>query len=104
MKFLGLFEGENEHAEDLGPTETNPLKRVPETCYYGTCGEDIERGNCSYNSSPSTNNSSEDNLYDRKVCVICYDEQRDCFFVPCGHSATCCVCAQRYVFFFFFFF
>ncbi|GMI78485.1 ABERRANT POLLEN DEVELOPMENT 1 [Hibiscus trionum] len=33
--------------------------------------------------------------YDEKVCIICYDDERSCFFVPCGHCATCYDCAQR---------
>ncbi|XP_061343287.1 E3 ubiquitin-protein ligase APD1-like isoform X3 [Gastrolobium bilobum] len=41
--------------------------------------------------------SSSDELYDEKLCIICYDEQRNCFFVPCGHCATCYDCAQRIV-------
>ncbi|OMP01874.1 Zinc finger, RING-type [Corchorus olitorius] len=54
----------------------------------GTCeeeGEDIETGSC----------SSSEELYDGRMCVICYDEQRNCFLVPCGHCATCYDCAQR---------
>ncbi|KAJ6419802.1 hypothetical protein OIU84_029845 [Salix udensis] len=39
--------------------------------------------------------SCSEELYDRTVCVICYDEERNCFYVPCGHCATCYVCAQR---------
>ncbi|KAJ6675895.1 hypothetical protein OIU85_011988 [Salix viminalis] len=39
--------------------------------------------------------SSSEDLYDAKLCVICYDDQRNCFFVPCGHCATCYDCAQR---------
>jgi hypothetical protein len=60
-----------------------PAKSVRLT--YGTNEEDDEGSSCS---------SSED-LYDAKLCVICYDDQRNCFFVPCGHCATCYDCAQR---------
>lgn len=69
-------------------TETNTLlakEVVPFT--YGTCEEDLESAKCS--SSPS------DDLYDGKICVICYDERRNCFFIPCGHCATCSICARR---------
>lgn len=38
--------------------------------------------------------SSED-LYDGKICVICYDDETNCFFVPCGHSVACHTCANR---------
>ncbi|OWM82128.1 hypothetical protein CDL15_Pgr001702 [Punica granatum] len=83
-----------EHFELPPPptTETTPLccsKWVPAT--YRTCGEgeddDIETGSCS--------SSSSEELYDGKICVICYDEERNCFFVPCGHCATCYSCGER---------
>lgn len=38
--------------------------------------------------------SSEDVDYS-KLCVICFEERKNCFFVPCGHSATCHGCAQK---------
>ncbi|KAK3011694.1 hypothetical protein RJ639_011644 [Escallonia herrerae] len=67
-------------------SETYPL--LPEKTFrtpYGTGEEDEESGSSS---------SSED-LYNGKICVICYDMPRNCFFVPCGHCATCYDCAQR---------
>ncbi|WCJ31334.1 RING/U-box superfamily protein [Euphorbia peplus] len=75
--------------------ENNPLRQTKQTEYsYGTCSnvKDLESGFCS--SSNNCTNSS-DELYDGKLCVICYDEERDCFLVPCGHCATCYHCAQR---------
>lgn len=33
----------------------------------------------------------------RRLCVICFDSLRDCFFLPCGHCATCFTCGTRYV-------
>jgi hypothetical protein len=30
-------------------------------------------------------------------CVVCCDARKDCFFLPCGHSATCYSCGARYV-------
>ncbi|KAL6851608.1 hypothetical protein ACP4OV_020172 [Aristida adscensionis] len=29
------------------------------------------------------------------VCAVCCDGRRDCFFLPCGHSATCYSCGAR---------
>lgn len=86
--------------------ETTPLvrpeKKVSPVTYYGTCGEEnIETGNCSNSTSSSNisgNSSCSEDLYDGKVCVICYDELRNCFLVPCGHCATCYACGQRYAF------
>ncbi|CAI8596885.1 unnamed protein product [Vicia faba] len=31
----------------------------------------------------------------RCLCVICFDARRDCFFLPCGHFATCYACGTR---------
>ncbi|KAF2931692.1 E3 ubiquitin-protein ligase APD2 [Oryza sativa Japonica Group] len=31
----------------------------------------------------------------RHLCVVCCDARRDCFFLPCGHSATCHACGTR---------
>ncbi|XP_031117482.1 E3 ubiquitin-protein ligase APD1-like isoform X1 [Ipomoea triloba] len=74
-------------------TETSLLlpKEAAPAVIYGACEEeeeDEESGNCSRSSS------SED-FYDGKICVICYDRKRCCFFVPCGHCATCYQCAKR---------
>ncbi|XVF05328.1 hypothetical protein REPUB_Repub05bG0162900 [Reevesia pubescens] len=29
------------------------------------------------------------------LCVVCSDAPRDCFFLPCGHCATCFTCGTR---------
>ncbi|KAK9280355.1 hypothetical protein L1049_014044 [Liquidambar formosana] len=31
----------------------------------------------------------------RRLCVICFDAPRDCFFLPCGHCAACFTCGTR---------
>lgn len=101
IKLLGHCDGDDSsntsssriHREDAGAgagaaTETNTLLVKEVVAFtYGTCEEDLESAKCS--SSPS------DDLYDGKICVICYDGQRNCFFIPCGHCATCSICAQR---------
>ncbi|XP_010685554.1 E3 ubiquitin-protein ligase APD2 isoform X2 [Beta vulgaris subsp. vulgaris] len=30
-----------------------------------------------------------------RLCAICLDSPRDCFFLPCGHSAACFSCGSR---------
>ncbi|KAL3525639.1 hypothetical protein ACH5RR_014011 [Cinchona calisaya] len=88
IKLLGHCRGEDSSTSQRAANETNRLlakEVVPFT--YGTCEGDLESGKCC--SSPS------ENLYDGKICVICYDKQRNCFFIPCGHCATCYSCAQR---------
>ncbi|KAA8531616.1 hypothetical protein F0562_006325 [Nyssa sinensis] len=93
LKYLGDCDVEEATREQVTATETNrllPKKAIPFT--YGTCEEDLESGKCSSSSSESS-----DDLYDGKLCIFCYDEQRNCFFVPCGHCASCYVCAQRII-------
>ncbi|KAJ6740401.1 hypothetical protein OIU79_000517 [Salix purpurea] len=82
---------------EVRATETDqlwPRKALSLLFSYGTCNKDLESGDCGGSSSSDKNSCSEE-LYDRTVCVICYDEERNCFYVPCGHCATCYVCAQR---------
>lgn len=31
-----------------------------------------------------------------RLCAICFDAPRDCFFLPCGHHASCFECGTRY--------
>ncbi|GAB2228357.1 hypothetical protein Droror1_Dr00010192 [Drosera rotundifolia] len=70
-------------------SETDPLlPKKPIGSRYGAIDEENL-------DSDSSNDSSSDELYDGKICVICYDHPRNCFFVPCGHCATCYDCAQR---------
>ncbi|KAF5736078.1 hypothetical protein HS088_TW14G00212 [Tripterygium wilfordii] len=90
LKYLGACDGETTamDAPVSAISETDPIMPAekPFPFRYGTNEEGEE--------SSSSNSSSED-LYDAKLCAICYDEQRNCFFVPCGHCATCYDCAQR---------
>ncbi|PSS19725.1 E3 ubiquitin-protein ligase LUL3 [Actinidia chinensis var. chinensis] len=88
LKYLGACDGDTREEITVvrQVTESDPL--VPEKPFrlpYGTGEEDVE----------SESSSSSEDLYDGKICVICYEEPRNCFFVPCGHCATCYTCAQR---------
>ncbi|XP_010253901.1 PREDICTED: uncharacterized protein LOC104595042 isoform X2 [Nelumbo nucifera] len=40
-------------------------------------------------------NDGENNSNPRRLCVICFDAPRDCFFLPCGHCAACFTCGTR---------
>ncbi|XP_027351326.1 uncharacterized protein LOC113862437 [Abrus precatorius] len=33
----------------------------------------------------------------RRLCGICFDAPRDCFFLPCGHCVACFACGTRIV-------
>ncbi|KAK2660188.1 hypothetical protein Ddye_006721 [Dipteronia dyeriana] len=91
LKYLGACDGESttiiDPPQPREASETDPI--IPDKAVrlkYGTNEEDDDGSGSSC--------SSED-LYDAKLCVICYDDQRNCFFVPCGHCATCYDCAKR---------
>ncbi|GFP96695.1 hypothetical protein PHJA_001813600 [Phtheirospermum japonicum] len=75
--------------ESLRPSESTGLllskDQVTVVSIYGTNGNGLESGN----------SSSSDDWYDGKICVICYDEPRNCFFIPCGHCVACINCAHR---------
>ncbi|GAV58776.1 zf-C3HC4_3 domain-containing protein [Cephalotus follicularis] len=93
LKYIGDFGDGRTVDEVIRATETHPFcPRKAMSFTYGTCEKDLESGNCT---SSSGGGSSSEELYDGKICVICYDEERNCFFVPCGHCATCYDCAQR---------
>ncbi|KAH9755686.1 E3 ubiquitin-protein ligase APD2 [Citrus sinensis] len=91
-KYLGACDGNSDNTDSTAArevTETDPLvPEKPVQCTYGTTNNDED------DDAGSSSTSSED-LYDAKLCVICYDDQRNCFFVPCGHCATCYDCGQR---------
>ncbi|WOK97499.1 hypothetical protein Cni_G06207 [Canna indica] len=88
LKHLGACHSEEARQEHVIPeaqTETDPILSVKEMpCTYGTIEEEPQSSICC---------SSED-LYDGKICVICYDGKRNSFFTPCGHCATCYSCAE----------
>lgn len=94
LKYLGACDAENSivvvDATIDEATETEPMMQSEKHVgyNYGTVEEDEESGGSS---------SCSEDLYDAKLCVICYDDQRNCFFIPCGHCATCYECAQRYI-------
>ncbi|KAI3451962.1 hypothetical protein Pfo_008627 [Paulownia fortunei] len=90
VKLMWNCDGDEASGEAARATESTRLllpKEEVVVSTYGTSGKDLESGSSS---------SSED-LYDGKICVICYDDQRNCFFIPCGHCVTCHTCAHRII-------
>uniref|UniRef100_A0A0D9WIT0 RING-type domain-containing protein n=1 Tax=Leersia perrieri TaxID=77586 RepID=A0A0D9WIT0_9ORYZ len=64
--------------------------------------EDNESLGSSYDSVSSHDGDGMDDAErnggeSRHLCVVCCDARRDCFFLPCGHSATCHACGTRVV-------
>ncbi|TMW85649.1 hypothetical protein EJD97_022766 [Solanum chilense] len=83
IKLLGVCDGEIARNDETVRRETDRLiSKASASLTYGTCDEDdLESGN--------------EDLYDENICIVCYDNKRNCFFIPCGHCATCLSCAER---------
>ncbi|KAI3835894.1 hypothetical protein MKX03_035160 [Papaver bracteatum] len=64
---------------------------------YCSCSHDDEDLEDSKIVGSLEGNSSKDgeNRNSQRLCVICFDAPRDCFFLPCGHCATCFTCGTR---------
>lgn len=45
--------------------------------------------------SPKGEGTENSETCQRRLCVICFDDTRDSFFLPCGHCATCFTCGMR---------
>ncbi|KZV53420.1 hypothetical protein F511_10206 [Dorcoceras hygrometricum] len=90
-------ERRREQVGDTGP-ERNPLLSQKD--------DDLSSWGSSYVSGSEDNESLEDALGGkhvkdgehnsmRRLCAICFDAPRDCFFLPCAHCVTCSGCATR---------
>ncbi|CAH9084070.1 unnamed protein product [Cuscuta europaea] len=91
LKLIGYLDCEGGEGGSTESSRLLPKAAIP--ILYGACGEeDEESGNCS-----RSNSSGEggEEFYGGKICAICYDHNRCCFFVPCGHFASCYECSKR---------
>ncbi|CAL1380779.1 unnamed protein product [Linum trigynum] len=89
--FIDLPSGEGE--DDDEATETDPLLLQQKTASLFAYGTYVAAGaSCSRSNEVDDDDGPQNDV---RLCVICYDEEQNSFFVPCGHSATCLVCARR---------
>nr|GMC57669.1 E3 ubiquitin-protein ligase SPL1-like [Ipomoea batatas] len=91
LKLMGFCDG-GAVAEGGIATESSGLvsKEAARKMYGVFEEEDEELGTCG-------RSSSNEDLFEGKVCAICYDKRRSWFFVPCGHCATCSSCTKRII-------
>lgn len=52
------------------------------------------KAECSLEGKP-VNEGENNNNNPRRLCIICVDATRECFFLPCGHCAACFTCGTR---------
>ncbi|XP_065878393.1 E3 ubiquitin-protein ligase APD2-like [Euphorbia lathyris] len=101
LRFWNMFQEPTGHGN-----ETVDL-RSERASLLSTKDDDISSWGSSYDSIPDQDlddlhvmNSVDgkavaegENL--NRICVICFDAPRDCFFLPCGHCAACFTCGTR---------
>lgn len=71
---------------------TEPTRTSPDT------NNQPKDDDCFSDSSCLDTSADEDSVEGsskKGICVICSDAPRDCFFLPCGHAASCFACARR---------
>ncbi|XP_058212419.1 E3 ubiquitin-protein ligase APD2-like isoform X1 [Rhododendron vialii] len=61
--------------------------------------EDLEDGMTADSLEGKPLKDGEYNNNIRRLCAICFDAPRDCFFLPCGHCVACFACGTRYLLF-----
>ncbi|XAR50838.1 Ubiquitin--protein ligase [Bertholletia excelsa] len=57
--------------------------------------EDLEEGLLVGSLEGKALKDGEYNNNIRRLCAICFDAPRDCFFLPCGHCVACFACGAR---------
>ncbi|XP_058212420.1 E3 ubiquitin-protein ligase APD2-like isoform X2 [Rhododendron vialii] len=57
--------------------------------------EDLEDGMTADSLEGKPLKDGEYNNNIRRLCAICFDAPRDCFFLPCGHCVACFACGTR---------
>ena len=104
FNFLNKFRCNNEDGIRVQHPEFRP-ERAPLLSYKD---DDQSSWGSSYDSASNDEGELEDLMTagsldgesnnTRRLCAICFDAPRDCFFLPCGHCAACFDCATRYSF------
>ncbi|KDP24449.1 hypothetical protein JCGZ_25013 [Jatropha curcas] len=59
--------------------------------------EDLEEFLASGSMEGASLRDGENSNSTRRLCAICFDAPRDCFFLPCGHCVACFACGTRIV-------
>ncbi|XP_052173322.1 E3 ubiquitin-protein ligase APD2-like isoform X2 [Diospyros lotus] len=60
---------------------------------YDSMSHDDEDDPGSLQGKPLKDGECSNNTH--RLCAICFDAPRDCFFLPCGHSVACFECGTR---------
>jgi len=74
---------------DLEQFETNQEQEV---------GETVEQLKDEVQLLKKENEKMKQIALEDRLCVICFEEQKNAIFVPCGHVATCMSCAKQMIY------
>ena len=61
---------------------------------------DAEEGQAAGSLEGTSARDGEYNNNIRRLCAICFDAPRDCFFLPCGHCVACFACGTSSLLFY----
>lgn len=108
FRFCNIFQNAGEDRTEFQAGEASPvqtpllLPKDDDALSWGSSyecisndEEDLEEFLAVSSLESKSINEGNDN-YTQRLCVICFDGPRDCFFLPCGHCATCFTCGTRY--------
>ncbi|GAB2214800.1 hypothetical protein Droror1_Dr00019164 [Drosera rotundifolia] len=106
FRVSNMFQASHEDGTRYGTMEVGQGSREP---LLSPKDDDLSSWGSSYDSLSQDEEDLEESLQERKpqkegdqaninprrLCVICFDAPRDCFFLPCGHCAACFPCGSK---------
>ncbi|GAB2234948.1 hypothetical protein Droror1_Dr00004221 [Drosera rotundifolia] len=106
FRFCNMWQANNENRARYDTTEGGQGSQEP---LLSPKEDDLSSWGSSYDSASHDEDDLEEQIQDGKpqkegdqsnrnpprLCVICYDAPRDCFFLPCGHCAACFACGSK---------
>ncbi|XP_004294245.1 PREDICTED: uncharacterized protein LOC101291029 [Fragaria vesca subsp. vesca] len=107
FRFCSIFQNAGEDRTDFQGREASPVRtplllpKDDDALSWGSSYECISNDEEDFEEflgvssleGKSINGGDDNNTL--RLCVICFDGPRDCFFLPCGHCATCFTCGTR---------
>ncbi|KAG9142540.1 hypothetical protein Leryth_011639 [Lithospermum erythrorhizon] len=104
-KFWRTSEGERSPQENMEP-QGAPLipRKDDDVASLGSSYDSLSQDGDDPEEGPSASshkrNGASDHEHDnssRRLCAICFDAPRDCFFLPCGHCVSCYACGTNLI-------
>ncbi|KAF2312561.1 hypothetical protein GH714_035070 [Hevea brasiliensis] len=102
LRFLNIFQASDRDGNQARETrsERAPLLTQNDISSQGSSYDSISQDGQDLDELLAVNSLLEgkvlaqgENLY--RLCAICFDAPRDCFFLPCGHCVACFTCGTR---------